>query len=209
MPDFDREPINIELDLRQEDFIQAEILENLADSLDLKSESLSAFFYQSMVCLVVCAVILISKNIVNEALVFPGVFFVLFLLNFLYKYYYGIQNELNTNLNHIIQSNRKGNVFFTPERGVINLFADRGEYLTNENRRYFNYTNIAHIKNTKLLYVFVMKHSKDKALRGFVYMLIPKRCLSGQQTERLNVLCKFISEKYNLTPWIDNKLFDE
>ena len=205
---FSTNPIDIELDLTQEDFIQTEIMECLVDAGDLKSESAKAFIYQTLVCSVIAFIMFISKSLARESLIFPLVFFALFLINFLYKYFYGIENELKNNLNHMIESNRNGNVFFTPESGMIRLYDDRAEYLTNENRRYFNYTSIAHIKQTKLLYIFVMKNSREKSMRGFMYMIIPKRCLTEEQIPLMNKLCEEITQRYNLSPWTDISIMD-
>lgn len=201
-------PLHIEIAVEQSDFIQVEMLENVIDSQDLKKETLRTFLIQSAVCFLAAVFFLIQNWVAKEAWWFCLVFFLFFALHFLYNYFYGIQQDLYRNLAHLIQSDAKGNTFFLPEEGMVNFYPEKVEYLTNENRRYFEYNQIAHIKITKLLFIFVMKNSTEKSMRGFQYMVVPKRCLQTSQEEQLNDLCDFIVSTYGLTAWTDTDLFN-
>ena len=76
-----------------------------------------------------------------------------------------------------------------------------------EQRRYFSYDVIKNIKIIKHLYIFVMKRTKDKNLRGFAYMVIPRRNMNLQEQETLDKICSGIVEKYKLEEWVKSDIF--
>ena len=87
------------------------------------------------------------------------------------------------------------------------FYEDKCEYLTNEQRRFFDYDQIKNIKNIKHLYIFVMKRSKEKNLRGFAYMVIPKRNLTGNQMQQMDEICARIVEEKHLEEWVTSDIF--
>ena len=53
-----------------------------------------------------------------------------------------------------------------------------------------------------------MKRSKEKGLKGFAYMVIPKRNLDEKQERFLDRICTRITEQYSLKPWTDSEILD-
>ncbi len=201
-------PIQIDIDINQQDFIQTEILE-LTENYEIEKKScLKVFIYQSVFFIGVIILFLNSNIIVDEAVYFPISFWFFSLVNFLYKYFIGSRTDYNYSIEHLIKSDAAGNKFFSSENGMIVFKEKEIEYLTNENRRYFSYDKLKNIKITKRLIVFVLKISKDKSIRGFHYMLIPKRCLNEENEEKVYKLIEDIKKEYNLKDWIECKILD-
>ena len=97
------------------------------------------------------AVYFAGKGTIMMATVwFPVFFWIIFLIQFVYTYKWGVKREFNMAVGHILQ-NKDTQVFFTPERGMVLFYEDKAEYLTNEQRRYFSYDVI---KNIKIIYLF-------------------------------------------------------
>ena len=103
--------------------------------------------------------------------------------------------------------NKDTQEFFTPERGMVLFYEDRCEYLTNEQRRFFDYDLIKNIKIIKHLYIFVMKRSKEKNLRGFAYMVIPRRNLTDNQKQQMDEICARIVKENDLKEWVKSEIF--
>ncbi|MEG1862629.1 MAG: hypothetical protein RR198_03390 [Oscillospiraceae bacterium] len=202
-------PLKIEIDVVQDDFLQVEMLEQYLDSEIERKDALKTFRKQILVLVVIsiCFFIFPDTIAMESQFLLLG-FGILFTVNFVYRYFYGYKNELRLGLNHLLLSNSRGDTFFTPEKGVVFFYSDRCEYLTNEQRRYFSYDKIGHIKITKHLFIFVMKESKEKNMRGFLYMVIPKRNLDECQTENLNQICKEIKGTFKLSQWIGQTVLD-
>ncbi len=201
-------PIRVELDITQDDFICCEILEEAADIPYAKKSAKVSFLRESgVLALCALAVFVFRDNIAFEAIYFVIGFEVLFFLNFAYNYFYGIDHNFKLAVTHLLTA-RKDHTFFTPEKGIAFFYRDRGEYLTNEQRRYFDYSLVDHIKITRHLFIFIMKKSDEKGLRGFVWMVLPKRNMTRQQERDFTKLCRQIEEKYHLTPWTDCRIFD-
>lgn len=202
-------PLKIELDLEQDDFIQVDILEQYLDSELYKSDSLKAFKIQILVLAIFSGLFFAFRTVVAvESQFLILAFAILFALNFLYRYFIGYKTDLKLGLNHLLLSNQEGHSFFAPEKGMVLFFEDRCEYLTNEQRRFFSYDHIKHIKVTKHLYVFVLDQGKDKSLRGFLYMIIPKRNMDSEQAAELESICEKVSEKFDLKPWMGKTILD-
>ena len=132
-------------------------------------------------------------------------FYMLFAFHFVYTYFWGAKREFNLAVQHLLM-NKDTNEFFTPEKGMVYFYEDRCEFLTDEQRRYFDYSLIKHIKVIRHLYIFVMKRSKEKNLKGFAYMVIPKRNLYGDEQQALDSICTDIIERYQLKPWVDSDI---
>ncbi len=200
-------PLHIDLNLIQDDFIQVDILEQAVDARQAKEDYLKIYKYRlAGVALLgaVMAALVIKGVILPASLAIPA----FALLIFTVAHYFnksGVDREFNFGVSHLLE-NREGHQFFSEEKGMALFYEDKCEFLTNEQRRYFDYDKIKHIKVTQLLYIFVMKKSKDKNMRGFAYMIIPKRCLEDGQREQLDEICNNIVEKYALTEWTDSKI---
>ena len=87
------------------------------------------------------------------------------------------------------------------------FYENKCEYLTNEQRRFFDYDLIKNIKIIKHLYIFVMKRSKEKSLRGFAYMVIPRRNLTENQQIQLDEICRRIVKEKDLKEWVESRIF--
>lgn len=201
-------PLNIEVKLIQEDFIEVELIENIIDANQQRKEALNAYIVQTIMMIGIGAGLFIASWAAKESLYFVLFFWVCFTINFVYRYFFGYRNELKLTMEHLIVSNQNGDEFFLEENGFANFLEENVEFLTNEQRRYFDYTLINNIKITKRLFIFVMKQSKEKGLRGFVYMIIPKRDLTEEQKEALLLFCQDIKQKYSLKEWVEKTIFD-
>lgn len=202
-------PFKIELDVTQDDFIEVEILEQeLEAQLWKKSVKKTFIIETAVIALAMCIIAYMASKgtILMLTLIFPVFFWFIFLFHFIYTYKWGVKREFNMAVQHILQ-NKDTQVFFTPERGMVLFYEDKAEYLTNEQRRYFSYDVIKNIKIIKHLYIFVMKRTKDKNLRGFAYMVIPRRNMNLQEQETLDKICSEIVEKYKLEEWVKSDIF--
>lgn len=200
-------PLQIELDITQDDFISVEILEQELEAQLSKKAYLKGFIWQSVFCLAFAVAIISIKSIIFESIYFVIAFWLIFLFHFLINYFQGYKKEFSYAVNHILE-NRYDHTFFTPEQGMAFFYEDKAEYLTNEQRRYFGYDKIQNIKITRHLFIFVMKRSKEKNMRGFAYMIIPKRNMNDEQTEFLITICQNIIKKYGLKEWMKSEIMD-
>lgn len=202
-------PLIIDLNVTQDDFIQVEILEQELDAQLYKESIKKAFIIETAVIGAIIAAmgIMVAKGIILPiALAFPFFFWLMFFIHFVYNYKWGIQREFNMAVQHLLQ-NKDSMEFFTSEKGLVYFYQDKCEYLTNEQRRFFEYDLIKNIKIIKHLYIFVMKRSKEKGLRGFAYMVIPRRNMTEDQQKQLDEICAGIVEKYQLKEWVKSKIF--
>lgn len=202
-------PFQIELDVNQDDFIEVEILEQELDAQLWKKSIKKTFIIETAVIAVIAIFMAFSVakgNIMPVALAFPAFFWLVFLVHSVYTYKWGVKREFNMAVQHLLQ-NKDKMTFFTPERGMVLFYEDKCEYLTNEQRRYFDYDKIKNIKIIKHLYIFVMKRTKDKNLQGFAYMVIPRRNMSEADQAKLDAICAGIVEKYQLKEWVNSGIF--
>ena len=201
-------PLQIDVNITQDDYIQVEILEQELEKKLLLKETKKTFIIETIIMAVVAAgvAVMAAKGIIMyRTLYFVAGIWMIFLINFLYTYFLGAKREYNMAVRHLLQ-NKDSHEFFTPERGMICFYEDRAEFLTNEQRRYFDYSLVKNIKIIKHLYIFVMKRSKEKNLRGFAYMVVPKRNLYPDEEIMLNEICRNIVEKYKLEPWVESEI---
>ena len=202
-------PLIIELNVTQDDFIEVEILEQELDAQLYKKSIKKSFVIETVavgLIMAVMAVMASKGSIMTAALAFPAFFWLMFLIHFVYNYKWGIQREFSMGVQHLLQ-NKDSMEFFTAERGMVYFYEDKCEYLTNEQRRFFDYDLIRNIKIIKHLYIFVMKRSKEKSLRGFAYMVIPRRNMDENQQQQLDEICASIIKKYDLKEWITSRIF--
>ena len=202
-------PLQIELNVTQDDFIEVEILEQELEAQLWKKSVKKTFIVETAVIAVVIALVLwlASKGtIMAMTVIFPIFFWFCFLLHFVYIYNWGVKREFNMAVQHLLH-NKDTQEFFTPERGMVLFYEDRCEYLTNEQRRFFDYDLIKNIKIIKHLYIFVMKRSKEKNLRGFAYMVIPRRNLTDNQKQQMDEICARIVKENDLKEWVKSEIF--
>ena len=202
-------PLQIELNVTQDDFIEVEILEQELEAQLWKESLKKTFIIETAAIALVIAVVMYFANkgtIMMSTVGFPVFFWIIFLIQFVNTYKWGVKREFNMAIQHLLES-KDTHEFFTPERGMVLFFEDRCEYLTNEQRRFFDYNKIRSIKIIKHLYIFVMKKTKDKNLRGFVYMVIPRRNLDSAQQQQLDEICARITQQYELKEWMKSQIF--
>ena len=202
-------PLIIDLYVEQDDFIEVEILEEELDKEIHKKSMKTAFIIETVMIAAVMAgmAVMATKGmIMSLALIFPAFFWLLFLFHFIYNYKWGIQHDFNMAVQHLLE-NKDSQRFFTSEKGLVYFYEDRCEYLTNEQRRFFEYDKIGNIKIIKHLYIFVMKRSKDKSMKGFAYMVIPRRNMNDHQQKQLDEICASIIKKYDLKEWVTSQIF--
>ena len=201
-------PLQVELDISQDDFISVEILEQELDMQLAKKAYKKGFVMQSIFCIAMACVVFALRNIIMlETIYFVIGAWLILLFNFLINYFSGCKKEFSFAVTHILE-NKDDHTFFTPEKGMAFFYEDKAEYLTNEQRRYFDYDKIQNIKITRHLFIFVMKRSKEKAMQGFAYMIIPRRNLTDDEDARLNTICENIVEKYELKEWMKSEIMD-
>ncbi len=202
-------PLQIELDVTQDDFIEVEILEQELEAQLWKKSVKKTFIIETVVIALAIALMLwLAKKgtIMALAVIFPVFFWVCFLVHFVYTYNWGVKREFNMAVQHLLH-NKDSQEFFTPERGMVLFYENKCEYLTNEQRRFFDYDLIKNIKIIKHLYIFVMKRSKEKSLRGFAYMVIPRRNLTENQQIQLDEICRRIVKEKDLKEWVESRIF--
>ncbi len=201
-------PLEFNIELFQTDFIQTEILE-LTENLEIEKKScVKTFIIQTILLILTGLVFLSVESFAREAVFIPIGFFIFILLNFLYKFFIGNKSDYKQAVEHLIKSDALGNQFFSPEKGMIVFNKENIEFLTNENRRYFSYDKLKHIKITKRLVVFVLKVSRDKSIRGFHYMILPKRCIDEKNEENIYKLIDDIKKEFNLKEWVECRVLD-
>ncbi|MBR5521316.1 MAG: hypothetical protein IKU54_04895 [Oscillospiraceae bacterium] len=201
-------PLKIDVNISQDDYIEVEILEQKLEEQLWKKEAKKAFIIETGVMALVAVIVMVlavKEIVLPMTLVFVAGIWVILRINFVYTYFWGAKNEFNMAVQHILQ-NKDTHEFFTPEKGMALFFEDKCEFLTNEQRRYFDYSLIKHIKVIRHMYIFVMNKSKEKSLRGFVYMIIPKRNLYPDEEKMLDEICRGIVEKYDLKPWVETDI---
>ena len=202
-------PFQIELDVTQDDFIEVEILEQELEAQLWKKSVKTTFIVETAVIALIIGLLVYfaaKGNIVIHAVIFPVFFWFIFLFHFIYTYKWGVKREFNMAVQHLLQ-NKDSHTFFTAERGMVLFYEDKAEYLTNEQRRFFGYENIKNIKIIRHLYIFVMKRSKEKNLRGFAYMVIPRRNMNREDQAKLDEICAGIVKKYDLKEWVKSDIF--
>ena len=202
-------PLQIELDITQDDFIEVEILEQELEAQLWKKSVKKTFIIETVVIALAIALVLWLANkgtIMALTVIFPVFFWFCFLVHFVYTYNWGVKREFNMAVQHLLH-NKDTQEFFTPERGMVLFYEDRCEYLTNEQRRFFDYDLIKNIKIIKHLYIFVMKRSKEKNLRGFAYMVIPRRNLTDNQKQQMDEICARIVKENDLKEWVKSEIF--
>ena len=144
-------PLEIKLDITQDDYIEVEILEQIVNRDWQINDHKRTILIQSIVCAAVALLFAVLLILVAGAWIFC-------LVHFLYSYNVGYNVDFIYAVNQMLQ-NRDTNTFFTPEKGVAFFYEDKCEFLTNEQRRYFDYSLIQNIKKIKHNYIFVMKRS--------------------------------------------------
>ena len=202
-------PFQIELNVNQDDFIEVEILEQeLEAQLWKKSVKKTFIIETAVIALAMCIIAYMASRgtIMMLTLIFPVFFWFIFLFHFIYTYKWGVKREFNMAVQHLLH-NKDSQTFFTAERGMVLFYEDRCEYLTNEQRRFFEYDKIKNIKIIKHLYIFVMKRSKEKNLQGFAYMIIPRRNMTEDDQKKLDEICAGIVQKYDLKEWVKSEIF--
>ena len=201
--------LKVELDVTQDDFIEVEILEQELEAQLWKKSLVKTFVWETVAVLLVIAVVLYRAAkgmIMARTVVFPVFFWFIFLFHFVYTYKWGVKREFNMAVQHLLR-NKDSQIFFTAEQGMVLFYEDKCEYLTNEQRRYFDYDKIKNIKIIRHLYIFVMKRTKDKNLQGFAYMVIPRRNMNETDQHRLDEICGNIVKKYDLKEWVNSEIF--
>ena len=130
-------PFHIELDISQDDFIRAEILEMGADTQIDRREDLISFIVQSFLALAVGVILFITYrkgNAEGWTLFLPFLFEAFFRLNFRFNYFSNYKREFRYGVNHLLE-NSADHTFFKPEKGFAEflgkLEADdlKSEYL--------------------------------------------------------------------------------
>jgi len=203
-------PLEIKLDITQDDYIEVEILEQIVNRDWQIKDHKRTILIQSIVCAAVALLFIVLSMrglIAKESLILVAGAWIFCFVHFLYSYKVGYNVDFNYAVNQMLQ-NRETNTFFTPERGTAFFYEDRCEFLTNEQRRYFDYSLIQNIKKIKHIYIFVMKRSKKKEHTGFAYMVIPRRNMDEEQERFLDRICARITEQYSLKPWTDSEILD-
>ena len=201
-------PIKVNLDITQDDFIAVDILEQAADIPLAKKAARTNFLIESGV-LAGCLRLffLFRDKVAFEVVYFLAAFWLMFGVNFALTYFKNIDSEFSLYVTNLLKNSRSGTIY-TPEKGEATFWADRREYLTNEQRRYFEYDKVQFIKETRHLFIFIMKRTKEKNLNGFAWMVLPKRNMTIEDEESFRQLCRSIKEKYNLKEWTDFPMFD-
>lgn len=203
-------PLEIPLEISQDDYIEVEILEQAIDRDWSREDHRKTFLIQTAACRGLALILLFFRlkgSVAKESVFVVGGIWAFFAVHFFYSYFSGYRRDYDWRVSHMLE-HRNTHTFFTPEKGIVVFYEDRCEFLTNEQRRYFEWSLVQNIKEIRHLFIFVMKRSKEKGLRGFAYMVIPKRCLSEEEETKVRQICRDITERYRLSPWTELDMLD-
>ena len=120
-------PLEIKLDITQDDYIEVEILEQIVNRDWQINDHKRTILIQSIVCAAVAllfAVLSMRGRIAKESLILVAGAWIFCLVHFLYSYKVGYNVDFNYAVNQMLQ-NRDTNTFFTPEKGTAFFYEDR------------------------------------------------------------------------------------
>jgi len=202
-------PLRIRCTVTETDQFQADFLGEYGDMIYLRRSNLRNTVIAVVICIILAVVILLSKEMLNQAVWFPVVFALMYLSYGLYYYFAGYRNNYRQFQQHLERAVDKGITVY-PEETILYDFQDTAVYMDYDSgdKRYFLYEDIRYFEETDRFYLFGMKYKpKENRLAGFERALFPKRDLDPDTEERLLQVMANVVEAYELKPVLDDHPF--
>ena len=202
-------PLRIRCTVTETDQFQADFLGEYGDMIYLRRSNLRSTVIAVVICIILAVVILLSKEMLNQAVWFPVVFALIYLSYGIYYYFVGYKNNYKQFQQHLERAVDKGITVY-PEETILYDFQDSAVYMDYDSgdKRYFLYEDIRYFEETDRFYLFGMKYKpKENRLAGFERALLPKRDLDSDTEERLLQIMANVVEAYELKPVLDDHPF--
>ncbi|MBR3000063.1 MAG: DUF4179 domain-containing protein [Oscillospiraceae bacterium] len=202
-------PLRIRCTVTETDQFQADFLGEYGDMIYLRRSNLRNTVIAVVICIILAVVILLSKEMLNQAVWFPVVFALMYLSYGIYYYFVGYKNNYKQFQQHLERAVDKGITVY-PEETILYDFQDSAVYMDYDSgdKRYFLYEDIRYFEETDRFYLFGMKYKpKENRLAGFERALLPKRDLDPDTEERLLQIMANVVEAYELKPVLDDHPF--
>lgn len=203
-------PLRIRCTVTETDQFQADFLGEYGDMIYLRRSNLRNTVIAVVICIILAVVILLSKEMLNQAVWFPVVFALIYLSYGIYYYFVGYKNNYKQFQQHLERAVDKGITVY-PEETILYDFQDSAVYMDYDSgdKRYFLYEDIRYFEETDRFYLFGMKYKpKENRLAGFERALLPKRDLDPDTEERLLQIMANVVEAYDLKPVLDDHPFN-
>ena len=202
-------PLRIRCTVTETDQFQADFLGEYGDMIYLRRSNLRSTVIAVVICIILAVVILLSKEMLNQAVWFPVVFALMYLSYGIDYYFVGYKNNYKQFQQHLERAVDKGITVY-PEETILYDFQDSAVYMDYDSgdKRYFLYEDIRYFEETDRFYLFGMKYKpKENRLAGFERALLPKRDLDPGTEERLLQIMANVVEAYELKPVLDDHPF--
>ena len=202
-------PFRIRCTVTETDQFQADFLGEYGDMVYSRKANIRKTVISICICLVLVAIILVSRELVNQAAWFPAVFALMYLAYGLYFHFYEYKSNYRQFQKHLEQAVNKGLTIY-PEETISYDFQDSSVYMEYDGgmKRYFLYEDIRYFEETDRFYMFGMKYRpKENRLAGFERALFPKRDLDPETEEKLLQVMANVVDAYNLRPILEDHPF--
>ncbi|MBQ8995876.1 MAG: hypothetical protein IJ091_08665 [Oscillospiraceae bacterium] len=202
-------PFRISCTVTETDQFQADFLGEYGDMIYSRRSNLRGTIIATSICLILVVVILLSRELVNQAAWFPFVFAMMYLSYGVYFYFIGYKNNYKQFQQHLERAVDKGITVY-PEEKILYDFQDSAVYLEygNGEKRYFLYEDIRFFEETDRFYLFGMKYRpKENRLAGFERALLTKRDIDPATEEKLLQVMANVVEAYDLKPVLEDHPF--
>lgn len=202
-------PFRIRCTVTETDQFQADFLGEYGDMVYSRRANIRKTIIGVSVCLFLIILILVSRELVNQAAWFPFAFAMMYMAYGLYFHFYEYRTNYRQFQRHLEQAVNKGLTIY-PEEHITYDFQDSAVYLEYDDgmKRYFLYEDIRYFEETDRFYLFGMKYRpKENRLAGFERALFPKRDLEPETEERLIRVMANVVDAYELKPVLDDHPF--
>ena len=202
-------PFRIRCTVTETDQFQADFLGEYGDMVYSRKANIRKTVISICICLVLVAIILVSRELVNQAAWFPAVFALMYLAYGLYFHFYEYKSNYRQFQKHLEQAVNKGLTIY-PEETITYDFQDSSVYMEYDGgmKRYFLYEDIRYFEETDRFYMFGMKYRpKENRLAGFERALFPKRDLDPETEEKLLQVMANVVDAYDLRPILEDHPF--
>lgn len=202
-------PFRIRCTVTETDQFQADFLGEYGDMVYSRRANIRRTVVGVSVCLVLIILILVSRELVNQAAWFPFGFAMMYIAYGLYFHFYEYRTNYRQFQRHLEQAVNKGLTIY-PEEQITYDFQDSAVYLEYGDgmKRYFLYEDIRYFEETDRFYLFGMKYRpRENRLAGFERALFPKRDLDPETEERLIRVMANVVDAYDLKPVLDDHPF--
>ena len=205
----DGRPFRVQCTVTETDQFQADFLGEYGDMVYARRANIIKTAVGVGICLILCVLILVSRELVSQAAWFPFAFAVMYLAYGVYFHFYEYRTNYSQFQKHLERAVDKGITVY-PEENILYDFQDSKVYMEYDGgiKRYFLYEDIRYFEETDRFYLFGMKYRpKENRLAGLERALFPKRDLDPETEERLLQVMANVVEAYELKPILEDHPF--